>query len=114
MISPINYSVKNNLEPVKIPTFKGKSCATVTTAKRIKEANHEANVVSFKQQTKEVAQATKNGVLKTYEVAKEGGKKCYDFTTPFFKSLFGDVAGIAKEKGTKALTGIDGISNIVS
>lgn len=114
MISPINYSVKNNLEPVKIPTFRGKSCATVTTAKNIKKANHEADMVSFKQQAKEVAKATQDGVLKTYKVAKEGGKKCYDFTTNFFKSLFGDVAGIAKKKGAKTLTNIDNISNIIS
>ncbi len=114
MISPINYSIQNNLEPVKIPTFRGKSCATVTTAKSIKKAEHEADAVSFKQQAKEVAKATKDGIAKTYEVAKEGGKKCYDFTTNFFKSLFGDVAGIAKEKGVKTLNSIDGIGNIIS
>lgn len=108
MIQPINSTLSsNNLEPVKVPHFTGKT-RIIGSAKQ-----KGSDTVSFKQNAQGVVESAKKGAMKAIKTIGKGAKKAWTFMKEFFKSIFSDAKDIAKKKGASKLTSVDNVANLI-
>ena len=127
MIQPINQNVNINsnssLKPVEVPHFTGLTKVTkkenkdsfVKSTEKIKDtAKKNAKktgdfAVTFKKNAAETLDAAKDGAIEGAKVVKNAAQKGAEFTVSFAKSLYEDLSGVIREKGTKTITNIDGL-----
>ena len=109
MIQPINSTLNsNNLEPVKVPHFTGRTRIIGNSAK-----TQNTDTVSFKQNAKGVIESAKKGAAKALKAIGSGAKKAWNFLKEFFKSIFSDAKDIAKKKGAKKIVSVDNVADLL-
>ncbi len=123
MIQPItqnaNITSAGNLKPVEVPHFTGFTKVKgeggqdkfVKTAKAAKKTAKKTGdfAVTFKKNAAETFDAAKDGAREGVKVIADATKKGAEFTASLAKSLYEDLSGVIREKGTKTITNLDGL-----